>query len=170
MARTKRDERPPKSIGYLFSILVRCSEVGTVKYDPRVQTLRYSMLLIGTLTDTEFSTLRTALTDTLTVYNLLERRHPTILEIEREEFGELTALFITRDTTTISPPEVWTVFEFMRDRFPDRLVSESVDQGGDDDLQAQDEMIEEILTNMEGRSARNLIAIREEGRVMVFQK
>lgn len=171
MVSRKHDERPSKSIGYLFSILVRCPEVGTVKYDPRVQTVRYSLLLTGTLTEQEFTAMRTVLTDTLEVYNLLEHRQPTILQIRREEFGELTAIFVTRDTATVSPPEVWTVLEFLRDRFPDRLVSESVDYGGEDELQAQDEMIEEILTHMEGgRAARDLIAIREEGRVMVFQK
>lgn len=171
MARGKHDERPSKSISYLFSILVRCSEVGTVKYDPRVQTLRYSLLLTGSLTEQEFAAMRTVLTDTLEVYNLLEQRQPVILQIGREEFGELTAIFVTRDTATVSAPEVWMVLEFLRDRFPDRLVSESVDSDGEDDLQAQDDMIEEILTNMEGgRAARDLIAIREEGRVMVFQK
>jgi len=155
----------------LIGALVRYPEVGAVKYDPRQQTIRLSLLATGTLTDEEFSRLRERLADTVGVYNMLDQRRPVVLEIDRESFGELTAITITRDAPTLTPAEVWTIVEFCRDWFGGRLVAEPLDFAGEDEMAAQDEMIEEVLADLEtGRAGRDLIAIREEGRVMVFSK
>lgn len=171
MGLRRGDERSTRSIGMLISMLVRYPEVGAVKYDPRQQTMRLSLLVTGTLDDGEFERLRQVLIDTLSVYNQLEDRQPAVLTVAREEFGSMTGIQLTRDVTTMTPAEVWTVVEFFRDWFPGRLVAEPVEVTTEDEWTAQDEMIEEILAELDGgRSGRDLIAIREEGRVMVFQK
>ncbi len=152
-------------------MLVRYPEIGTVKYDPRQQIVHFTLLVTGGLTEAEFDRLRRLLTDTLEVYNMMDQRRPAVLEIRQESFGELTSLAITRDVVTLTPAEIWTIIEFFRDRFEGRLVAEPVDYAGEDELIAQDEMIEQIIAELEGgRTGRDLIAIREDGRVMVFQK
>lgn len=171
MGRRKSDDRISRSVSLLISMLVRYPEVGSVKYDPRQQTIRLRLLVSGPMTEDEFERMHRLLVDTLEVYNQLDNRRPAVLEVARESFGELTAVSITRDVPTMSPAEIWTIVEFFREWFPERLTSEPDDQIGEDELLAQDEMIEEILADLErGRSGRDLIAIREEGRVMVFQK
>lgn len=171
MGRRQQDDRHSRSIGTLISLLVRCPEIGTVRYDPRQQTLRYSLLITGIIPPAQLESTVAVLTDTLHVYNRLDQREIALAEITAEEFGGLVAITVARDTTTISPAEVWTVLEFFRDRYGDRLVAEPVEYSGEEELQAQDEMIAEVLLDIQsGRSGRNLIAIREEGRVMVFQR
>ncbi len=171
MGHRKSDEPTSRSVGLLISMLVRYPEVGTVKYDPRHQTIRMGLLASGTLEETEFQRMRQRLIDTLEVYNLLDQRRLAVLEVTHESFDNLTAFAITRDVGTMSPPEIWTIVEFLRDWFAGSLVTEPVDLGGEDEMLAQDEMIEEILDDLEGgKGAHDLIAIREEGRVMVFSK
>jgi len=167
----KSDEPTSRSVSMLISMLVRYPEVGTVKYDPRHQTIRLSLLVSGPLEENEFARMRQRLTDTLEVYNLLDQRRLAVLEITHESFGNLTAFAITRDVASMSPPEIWTIVELFRDWFGGRLVAEAIDMSGEDEMLAQDEMIEEILADLEGgKAGHDLIAIREEGRVMVFSK
>lgn len=152
-------------------MLVRYAEVGTVKYDPRQQTLRFTLLVTGALSGEEFDRLRKLLTETLEVYHLIDQRQPAVLNLSQDNYGELTSLALTRDVVTLTPAEIWTVIELLRERFEGRLVAEPIDFVGEEELMAQDEMIEQIVAELEGgRTGRDLIAIREDGRVMVFQK
>lgn len=171
MVHRKSDDRMSRSASLLISMLVRYPEVGTVKYEPRQQTIRWSLLLSGELQEQEFARTRELLMDTLEVYHLLDQRPIAVLEISCESFGDLTQVAITRDVASMSPEEIYTVNEFFRERFAGRLVTEVVEFAGEEEMIAQDEMIQEILADLgEGRGGRNLIAIREDGRVMVFQK
>jgi len=171
MVSRRREERTSRNVSLLISMLVRYPEVGSVKYEPRQQTIRLSLLISGAMNEEEWDRTATSLLDTLEVYHLLGQRTPTTLEVERDGYGELTTIAITRDVATLSPEEIYTAIEFFRERFPGRLVVETFDYGAEDEMTAQDEMIEEILADLEeNRTGQNLIAIREEGRVMVFQK
>jgi hypothetical protein len=167
----KRDDRMSRSVSLLISMLVRYPEVGTVKYEPGQQTLRMSLLIHGDLPEEEFARVEEALFDSLEVYHMLEQRQPTTVEVDLESYSGLTAIAITRDAQTLSPEEIYMIVEFFRERFAGRLVTEPGDFQAEDEMLAQDELIEEILAELEeGRNGRNLIAIREDGRVMVFQK
>lgn len=155
----------------LISMLVRYPEVARVNYDPRQQTVRMGLLIAGGLSDSEFEKVQRELNDTIDVYKMLDQRQPLLVEINRDAYGDLTALSVTRDVHTFTPEEIYTVVEFFRERFQGRLVSEYPDYVGEDEMIAQDEMIQEALADLHaGRSGKNLIAIREEGRVIVFRK
>lgn len=171
MGHRKQDERISRSVGMLISVLVRYPEVGAVKFEPQQQTLHITMLLTGELTDSDWERTHKGLLDMLEVYHLLEQREPTVLDLSRESYGDLTALVITRDARSFTPEEIYTIVEFFRERFVGRMVTEQIDFAAEDEMLAQDEMIQEIMAEFEGgRGARNLIAIREDGKVMVFQK
>jgi len=171
MGHPKRDEYVSRSVGLLISVLVRYPEVGTVKYEPRQQTICIGLLIQGELPADEFQRVREGLSETLEVYHLLEQRRHTVLEVEQESYGGFTAVTVTRDAASLTPEEIYVLIEFFRERFAGRLVTEAIDYGADDEMTAQDEMIEEILYDLErGPADRHLIAIRENGRVMVFQK
>lgn len=171
MAHHKRDDRMSRSVSRLVSMLVRYPEVGSVNYDPVRQTIRLGLLITGELTPEDQERTEATLFDTLEVYHMLEQRNPSGLDVEWESFGSLTAVAVTRDAASLSPEEIYTIIEFFRERLPGRLISEAVEYPGEEELLAQDEMIEEIVLDIgSGRTGRNLIAIREDGRVMVFQK
>lgn len=171
MVSRRRDDRTARNVSLLISMLVRYPEVGSVKYEPRQQTIKIGLILTGELSDEVWATIEPAIIDTVEVYQMIEQREPEILELERESFGNLTALSITRDVVTMTPEEIYIIIEFFKERFAGRLVAEQVDWSGEEEMIAQDELIENVLADLEGsRTGRNLIAIREDGRVMVFQK
>ncbi|HLN64314.1 MAG TPA: hypothetical protein VK464_22575 [Symbiobacteriaceae bacterium] len=172
MVNRKRDDRISRSVSVLVSMLVRYPEVGTVKYEPRQQTIRMGLVITGEMTDADWNRTEQDLFDTLDVYHLLEQRQPSVLDVAMESYGELTSIAITRDVATFSPEEIYTIVEFFKERFAGRLVTELVDwPANEDEMIAQDELIEELVADLEeNRSSRNLIAIREDGRVMVFRK
>lgn len=167
----RREDPVSRSVGLLISVLVRYPEVGTVKYEPRQQTIRMSLLITGELTEDDWTRTEDTFFDTLEVYHMLEQRQPAVLHVEADNLGDLTTVSITRDASTLTPEEIYTIVEYFRERFSGRLVTEPVEMGNEDEWLAQDEAIENMVANMEqSRSGRNLIAIREDGRVMVFQK
>jgi hypothetical protein len=171
MVRRHKDDRISRSVSLLISMAVRYPEISTVKYEPRQQTVRLGLLITGDLSAEDWAQTEAAFLDTLDVYLLLQQRQPAVMEIERESFGDLTAITISRDSASCTPEEIYTMVEFFRERMGDRLVSEQFDYGAEEEWTAQDEMIEEILADLDsGRPLRNLIAIREDGRLVVFQK
>ncbi|HWI60551.1 MAG TPA: hypothetical protein VNT75_01795 [Symbiobacteriaceae bacterium] len=171
MVYRRRDDPVSRSVGLLISVLVRYPEVGTVKYEPRQQTIRMSLLVTGELSEADWTRTESKLFETLEVYHMLEQREPAVVNVEAENLGHLTSVSLTRDVSTLTPEEIYTVVEFFREHFSGRLVTEQIEMGSEEDWMAQDEAIENMLATLEqGRSKGNLIAIREEGRLMMFQK
>lgn len=167
----KTDEPTPRSLTTLIGIAVRYPEISTVKYDPREQTLRLGFLVHGELSAEEFGQLESVLTETLEIYSELGQRQMEALSVTSESLGDLVSLSVIRDVSSLTPEEVYTIVEVVRDRLPGRIFAENVEPYGEDDLIAQDEMIEEMLTSLaRGRTRSDLIAIREDGRVMFFYK
>lgn len=171
MSHYDRDGRYSRHTSLLISLLVRYPEVASVRYDPRHQTVRMSLLLRGAMGEGEFDGLKGRLLDTVATYNLLQQRDPAVTEIGREELGDLNSIFVTRDVLTLTPEEIWTLVEFFRQWFPEQLVAEAVEYLGEEDLMAQEEMIEGLVAELSGgKAGRNLIAFRDGGRVMLFHK
>jgi len=155
----------------LLSYAARYPEIATIRYDPGRQTIRLSFLVTGQITSEEFLETRRKVLETLEVYHMIDQRYPEIALLTHEGLGELNTFSLERDVATLTPEELYTIVELMRQLFGSRLITDSMEMTGEEDLWAQDEMIEEMLASMaERRSASNLIAIRENGRLMFFQK
>lgn len=171
MAHYDRDGRYSRHTSLLISLLVRYPEVASVRYNPRHQTVRMTLLLRGVLAEADFETLKRRLADTVVTYNQIQQRETAVVEIGREEMGDLTTVTVTRDVLTLTPEEIWTLVEFFRQWFPEQLVVEAVEYLGEEDLMAQEEMIEGLVAELSGgKPGRNLIAFRDGGRVMLFHK
>lgn len=80
-------------------------------------------------------------------------------------------LQITRDVATLSQTELALIVELVLDRFGPDLIVDDGDSLVEEDMLAQDELIREMLADLQdGRLERNLIAFRDGGRVLVFNK
>lgn len=170
--RYRMNEEPAsRNVHLLLSYAVRYPEIATVRYDPRHQTIRLSLLVTGALSDEEFDKTAHKLEETLEVYHMIEQRRPTMIEISHEALGELNTIALERDTATLTPEEIFTVIEVVRDLYPGRVIAESIEATGEEEMMAQEEMIEEMLASLAQRKGQaNLIAIREDGRLMFFHK
>jgi len=161
----------PGHAGLLVSILLRFPEVGSVTFDPERHAMRFTLLVRGRLSAKAYGDLRDLVTDSVTAFGLLQGAEPRLLQLERTTFRGVTAVEFARDVETLSREEIGMLISLLRDRFGDGLVVET--DGGllEEDLLVQEQLIDAALDDLrDARGQQNLIAYREGGRVLVFNK
>lgn len=169
--KSKPQEEVSDSIGLLISILVRYPEVGTINYDPINQQLKFTFIFSRVLEETELVNFKKIVVDSIETYNKLEDRTPAFVESSCYLCENFTMFEIIRDVGTLTQEEISMVIELMHMNFTQNLVSEKNDALMEEDLLMQEELIEHMLENIKISSPeKNLIAFREEGRVLVFNK
>ncbi len=165
------EERVLRNARLLVSVILRHPEIGTVNYDPKNLLLRLSFLIRRSLTGLECQEVASKLRGSLEAFFYVDGRVPAYLEIDHSDCGDLTVIEIIRDIRSVSHEEISLVVEVLREAFKDTLVADRCDPYIEDDPFYQEELVEEFLEDLQqSRGERKLIAIREEGRVFVFNK
>jgi len=165
------DQTMSRSVGLLISILVRYPELGTINYEPHHKTLKFTFLLTKLLTEREFSHWERMLTLSLDTYWYIQKRRARVFETHRSAFGKITVLEIVRDIDTLTREEISLVIELVRAEFGQLLVIDAEESLLEEDMVLQEELIQQMLEDFKlSRQDKNLIAFREEGRVLVFNK
>ncbi|MHB8927715.1 MAG: hypothetical protein ACYC9Q_08675 [Bacillota bacterium] len=164
-------ERASNSVSLLISMLVRYPELATINFDPRRQTLKLTFLLTRVLSEEEFRAFQGRLLDSLAAYAWLEGLEAVTTEVGLTRYGEVSVVEVTRDVRSLSQGEVSLTIDVIRGLFTSALVVDRGESVQEEELAAQEELIEQMLEDLrESRSDKNLIAFREEGRVLVFNK
>ncbi|MEW6309222.1 MAG: hypothetical protein AB1492_09335, partial [Bacillota bacterium] len=133
--------------------------------------MRLSFLLTRLLSEDEFTRLESLLRRSLDAYAMLERRPYSICELRSEELGTVTSIELTRDVASLVQQELALIIAVVRDAYGEDLVIDRGEAGLDEDPAFQEELIEQMLDDLRGcKQDRNLMAFREEGRVLVFNK
>ncbi len=163
--------RMSRSVGLLISMLVRYPELGTIKLDPARQTLRFTFLVTRLLEDQEFHDFRDHVITALETYTFLQDRPMETADVSRECYDDLTVISVTRDVQSLSQEEISLLIEVLRERFRKHLVADFNDSLLEEDLLMQEQIIGEMLEDLrDSVQEKNLIAFREGGRVLVFNK
>lgn len=169
--KAKSQEEVSDSIGLLISILVRYPEVGTINYDPVNQDLKFTFIFSGVLDGSELVNFKKKVLDSIETYNKLEGNMPTIIEAGFNVCENFTMFEVNRDVATLTQEEISLVIELVYMNFKNCLVTEKNENIMEEDLLMQEELIEHMLENLKSAvPEKNLIAFREEGRVLVFNK
>jgi hypothetical protein len=109
--------------------------------------------------------------ESIEIYNYLEERSPSIVVVDHNICDTFTMFEVTRDVETLAQHEISMVIELVRQNFSQTLITEKNDHLLEEDLLMQEELIEHMLENIKiSYPEKNLIAFREEGRVLVFNK
>jgi len=160
-----------KSVSLLISILVRYPELGTINYDPKNHILKFTFLIAKLISDSEYRLLEEKLSAGIEVYHQLRGSSDYVFKVKTTRFGRVTVVDIKRDVTTLSQEELSLMIEVLREQWGDVLVVDENDAVLEEELLIQEELIEEMLEDLkDGAQGKNLIAFREEGRVLVFNK
>lgn len=169
--KSKSQEEVSDSIGLLISILVRYPEVGTINYDPADQDLKFTFMFSRVLDESELVNFKKKVIDSIETYNELEGITPTIIEADYSVCEHFTKFSVKRDVGTLTQEELSMVIELVYNDFRNYLVTEASENIMEEDLLMQEELIEHMLENLKANTpGKNLIAFREEGRVLVFNK
>ena len=152
------------SSGLLVSILLRYPEVVTISCCQEQQALVLKFLVAK---DCEFETLHNKLTQALEMYHKIEGRKMLLCNIEKYE-QELDSLVITRDLHSITQNEMNLIIEMMKSLLGKHLI---IDENNlpEDELILQEEIINHMLAAIRTNGTeKNFTAVREDGRVLVF--
>lgn len=159
------------SVGLLISILLRYPEVATINFDPENHLLKFTFIYLQVLGNNELENIKEKLMDSIEVYNLLEGKETRLVSLDHQICGNLTLLEVQRDVDTLVQEEITLIVELFHQHLNTNLVTEDNEQLIEEDLLAQEEMIEHMLESIKGSTQdKYLFAFREEGRVLVFNK
>ncbi|MDH7480082.1 MAG: hypothetical protein QHH02_08730 [Syntrophomonadaceae bacterium] len=151
----------------MVSILLRYPEIATVKYNPRQRLLRFTFMILEQIDEQQLSEFCTRLVKALEAFNRLERRSPGIVSSDWTVHGKVTRLNVFRDVATLFPDEI----SLLVDYFIEWFNPEPPEEVGEEELLYQEEIINQSLEQLKHlKNDRWIIALREEGRVLVFDK
>jgi len=167
------NEQISDGVNLLVSILLRYPEIGTVSFDPEEHCLKFKIMLSALPTDDEFLTIKNLIIDSITAYNMLEGfpSKMRIYELELSPHGQVGIINISRDIYTISKDEITLLTTLLRDHLTNYLIIEMNDTLSENDFQLQEDVIEDMLEKIKYYpKLSQLIGIREESRILVFNK
>lgn len=165
------DERVSDGVNLLISILVRYPEIGTINFDAVKNTIKLTFMLSGIPANHAFAKVKELLLNSIGVYHMLEGTKEVTADVKLSSCGQVAMLTILRDVPTLSKGEITLIIALVRDNLKERLVADENDAMLEEDLLVQEEVIDNMLENIKVQhSGKGLIGIREDGRVLVFNK
>ncbi len=159
-----------RGVGALIASLVRYPELSSLDFQPEAGRVTLSFCLRGRLEHSHAAALADSLMEVLLTYHHLLRfplAGEGVAEFTTEFVEPLTILRLTRDLASLSPDEVGMVIDLLRDRCGADLLMDPSDFS-EDDLLDQEETIQAALESLDKDPGRRLFAVREDGRVLVF--
>jgi len=160
-----------ESVGLLISILVRYPEVATINFDPEKHLLKFTFIYAQIMSKSELDNLCNKLMDSIAVYNLLEGKDTKFVSLNHQFCSDLTMIEVNRDVDTLTQEEIALIVELFRQCQQGNLVTEENGHFIEEDLVAQEEIIDHMLESIKcSKQDKPLFAFREEGRVIVFNK
>ncbi len=160
-----------ESINLLTSLLVRYPELCTINFTPKGRLLKLSFILKDELKKDLYKKISDELVECVSTYLYFENKtEPNHFKINYTLGSGITVIEITRDANTLRQKEIALIISCLHANFKQIVVSnEPTFQA--DDLLEQDDFICDLLDNLRVKTPKNkLIAVREEGRVLVFKR
>ena len=158
----------PRGVGALIAVLVRYPEVSSLDYQADQGVLPLTVSCRSALTSESFAHIQTAWTEGLGMYrDCLHQAPPRIAALAVDVMDSVSNLIVTRDVESLTVEEVGLTIEILREETGGDLVSDPADLV-EEELLAQEENIQATLESLRDSPGGRLFALREEGRVLVF--
>ena len=169
----KRKKPNMDGINLLVSILVCYPEIGTISFEPEEDALHFSFALQEVPPRQVYEDVGELIRESILTYHSIEGFENGRIEIYLEGQGHTAFFHVVRDIRTISQGEISMISTIMRERFGETLIVDP-DSRPDDfefDLAAHENAIDHMIGTLKvARVTNRMIGIREEGRVLVFNK
>lgn len=167
----QHDEQVSDGANLLISILVRYPEIATINFESERDLLNLTFIISGMLNAEQFADCKEMIAGSIDAYHLLENREYQVAEVQLDTYEQVSLLHIRRDVQSLSKGEIALLISLLRDRFKDKLTADHHESLQEEEMLLQEEIIDNMLETMKRRQIlQNLIGIREDGRVLVFNK
>jgi len=165
------NEQVADGVNLLISILIRYPEITTISFDPETHTLKQTFMLSGIPLEKEFLKVRKIILDSIAVYHCIEGITDKNVDIHLSTYENVAMLHIIRDIRTLTKGEIALTISLLKEQFRSSLIVDDGETMLDEELVLQEELIDNMLNNAtRSCSGRRLVGIREDGRVIVFNK
>jgi hypothetical protein len=166
----RKDRVSPDSIDFFVSIMLRYPEIATVKYDPGRCRVKFTFILSEIISSLEQNKFNDILFKALETYYQLEGKKAPEIALVVTTCDKITLIEIGRDVHSLCPNEIGIMVEVFRESFGQIAVVDS-NLVVEEDLLYREEIIKHTLESLKkDQLVKRLIALREEGRVLVFNK
>lgn len=153
-------------VGLLTSILMRYTEVGSVHYWREENALKFTFLIRGTQ---DVKTLNELLLSALEFYHHLEGRKMRVFDVDCKAEKFVSVITISRDVDSLTQREVGLIIELLKRNYKDQLIYDDIYISEDERI-LQEEKISQMLSSIQNINInKNVLALREEGKVLVFK-
>ncbi|MHB8125501.1 MAG: hypothetical protein ACYDEJ_07635 [Desulfitobacteriaceae bacterium] len=156
----------PDGVGLLISILWRYPEVSTIHYWQEQHALKFTFMLMDI---DDISGLQVKLPEALSIFHKFENRKMLRCNVEFRHEERVCILTITRDVESMTQSEVGLIVDLVKLEFANCLIIDQTELP-EDEIIFQEELIGQILaTILSSDIEKNVVAVREEGKVLVFK-
>lgn len=150
----------------LSSILMRYAEVGSVYYWREQHALKFTFMIRQ---HQEVSSLQEILKPALEFFHHLEGQAMRVFELACQSEENVCVITVTRDVESITQREVGLIVELIKGKYRNQLLYDELYLPETEQI-FQEEMITHMLYSIHSADLnKNLVALREEGRVLIFK-
>ena len=166
---SRDSESYANSMSLIVSLLIRYPEIATLKLNPVERSFMFSFIFRYRFPLPEQKAFREELEMSLEALAVLDRAQPQMIDFLFKRQKDLSFLEIKRDIASFSPEELSLIVKIINDRYGREIIKDEDSEAGEEDLLFQEEMIAHMMEELkETEQEKELIGIREEGRVMIF--
>ncbi len=172
MSATVPERGVDRSVDLLVTLLIRYPELSAVHVSPSGHTLELSFLLSGAVQSREVEACAAKIRSSLDALTLLVRQdpgHKRRVSVHHQCHDSLTRLIVSRDLSDLVPEEFAIIVAIVKESLGKRLIVDDAHEPPNDlpdDAEAIADTLHALRTQKPGRE---LIGIRDGGRVLVFK-
>lgn len=156
-----------RGLGTLIAVLMRYPEVSSVQCNPEAKTLQVTFVIRGAISGDTWNALHENAQAALESYRHMTKRPLNTIELAHDVSSDVTTVELIRDTETVSVEEIGILIEILRDHAALTVLYDPHDLL-EEDMMVQEETIQERLQTLIQEGSGQLVAMRDEGRVLIF--
>ncbi|HBK69004.1 MAG TPA: hypothetical protein DEB05_14495 [Firmicutes bacterium] len=165
----KEGESFTSSMSLIVSLLIRYPEIATLKLAPEDKSFLFSFIFKRKFSVEEERLFREELEMNLGALAMLIQCNPTIVDFTFKRQKDVSFLEIKRDIASLSQEEISLMIKIINNKYEQEIIKDMEENIGEEELVFQEEMIDHMLEDIKDlQQEQELIGIREEGRVMIF--
>jgi hypothetical protein len=156
-----------RGLGTLIAVLMRYPEVSSVQCSPEAKTIQVTFVIRGAVRAKVSRKILDDVRQSLLAYRQMTKRPLSLIDLTTEVSSDVTTIELTRDTDTVSVEEIGICIEILRDQAELTVLYDPHDLL-EEDMMVQEETIQERLQTLVQEGSGQLVAMRDEGRVLIF--
>lgn len=172
MATVRRKNSSVSHIANLFTSVLLCyPEIATINLDPQTSLVKFVFYLSSAFPKDTIELFRGRMQQSLDAYYFLINKDVEMCSFAFQAQDCFTMLEFQRDVFTLTQKEIALIIALLQEQFGENLITDEDDDLAVDDLSLHEELIGRMLEQTKETGANgSLIALRDEGRVLVFNK